>query len=57
MTAFGLGAANGMKEITSDQASRWDFGNFFVPFGILKMIGVNADGHFSGMSKNNNKEN
>ena len=56
MTAFGLGAANGLKEIKSDQASRWDFGNFFVPFGLPKMIVVNASGRFSGMFKNNYQE-
>ena len=42
MTGFGLGEATGMKEITSDQAARWDFGNFFV---------VDADGIFSGIFK------
>ena len=51
MKGFGIAAATGMKEITSDQAARWDFGNFFVPFGIPKMIVVDADGLFSGMSK------
>ena len=43
MTGFGLAAATGMKEVTSDQATQWDFGNFFVPFGIPKIIVVNAD--------------
>ena len=50
MTEFGLGAATGLKEITSDQAARWDFGKFFVPFGLPRMIIVDADGLFSGMS-------
>ena len=46
MTGFGLGVASGMKEITSNQAARWDFGNFFVPFGLPKIIVVDADGLF-----------
>ena len=45
-----------MKEITSDQATRWAFGNFFVPFGIPKIIVVDADGVFDGMSKNTFQE-
>ena len=40
-----------MKEITSFHAARWDFGNFFVPFGLPKMIVVDADGLFSGIFK------
>ena len=51
MTGFGIAPANGMKEITSDQAARWDFGNFFVSFGLPKMIVVDADGLFSGSFK------
>ena len=34
-----------------DQVTRCDFGNFFVPFGIPKMIVVYADGLFAGMLK------
>ena len=34
ITVFVIGAAIGMKEITSDQASQWAFGNFFVTFGL-----------------------
>ena len=51
MTVFGLGAASGLKQITSDQPARWAFGNFFVPFGFPEMIVVDADGLFAGMSK------
>ena len=51
MTLFGIGAAIGIKEITSDQAARWSFGNFFVPFGIPKIIVVDSDGLFPGMFK------
>ena len=51
MTGFGIGAATGLKEITSDQAARWAFGNFFVPFGIPEMIFVDIYGIFSGMFK------
>ena len=51
MTRFELGAAIRLKEITSYQAARWDFGNFFVPFGIPKIIVVDADGIFDGMFK------
>ena len=47
MTGFGLGSAIGLKEITSDQAARWAFVKFFIPFGILRMIVVDANGFFS----------
>ena len=43
MKGFWLEEASGLKEITSDQVSRWDFGNVCVPFGIPKMIVVGAD--------------
>ena len=46
MTVLGVGEATVMKEITSYQAARWDFVNFFFPFGITKMIVVDADGLF-----------
>ena len=48
MKGFGIGEAIGMKQNTSYQISRWDFGNFFVPFGIPKMIVVDADRLFLG---------
>ena len=51
MTGFGLGPASGMGEITSDQVAKWDFGSFFVPFGLSKSIVVDSDGLFSGMPK------
>ena len=38
-----------MKEITSYQATQWDFGNFLVPFGTPKMIVADADGIVSGI--------
>ena len=47
MTGFGIGASKGLKEITSDQAAQWAFGNFFVPFGLPKMIVLDSDGLFS----------
>ena len=50
MTGFGIGAAIVLKEITSDQAAQWAFGNLFFPFGIPKMIVVDADGNFLGFS-------
>ena len=46
MTGFGLGESSGSKEITPKQVARWDFGNFFVPFRIPKIIVVDADGFF-----------
>ena len=46
MTRFGLASYTGTKEITSDQATRWAFGNFFVTFGISKIIVVGEDGLF-----------
>ena len=49
MTEFGLISASGLKEIKSNQVSRWNFVNFFVPFGIPKIVLVDADGISSGM--------
>ena len=51
MTGFGIGVANGMKKITSDQAAKWAFENSFVPFGLPKIIVVDADGLFSVIFK------
>ena len=49
MTGFGIAADTRMKECISDQAARWAFGNLFVPFGVPKIIVVDADGIFSGI--------
>ena len=38
MTVFDIRAENLLKEITSDQVALWYFGNFFVPFGIPKIM-------------------
>ena len=57
MTGFGIVAASGLKEITSEKIAPWDFGNFFVPFGIPKMIVVDAYGLFSGMPNKNFQDN
>ena len=46
-----------MKKIKSYQVAIWDFGNFFVPFGIPKIIVVDADGIFAGMFKKTFQEN
>ena len=46
MPGFGLVESSGLKSITADQFTLWHFGNFFVPFGIPKMIVVDADGPF-----------
>ena len=51
MEKLRLGASIGLKGNTSNQAARWAFGNFFVPFGIPKIIVVDADGIFAGMFK------
>ena len=51
MTGFGIGASIELKKITSDQSIRWNFGNFFVTFGLPKIIVVDADGIFAGMFK------
>ena len=51
MTGFEIGAAIGLKKITSDQSARWDFRSFYIPFGIPKIIVVDTDGLFSGMFK------
>ena len=40
------------EKITSDQAARWAFGTFFVPFDIPKIIVVDADGLFAVAFKN-----
>ena len=55
MAVFILGSASGLKKITSDQVAKWALGNFFVPFGIPKMITTDADGNFSGMFKKNSQ--
>ena len=44
MTGYGVVSANVLKGITSDQATRWTFGNFLALFGLPKMIVVDADG-------------
>ena len=46
MTGFGLGAAIVLKKIKSDQATRWAFRKFLVPFGLPKTIVVDAYGLF-----------
>ena len=56
MTGFWISAATGMKNITSDQAEQLDFGSFFVPFGLPKMIVVDVDGIFDGMFKKSFQE-
>ena len=56
MKGFGIGAVIGLKEITSYQAVRWDFGNFFIPFGFPRMIVVDADVFVSGMIRNTLQE-
>ena len=56
MTEFSLVAAIGLKEITSYHVTWWSFGNFFFPFGLTKMIIVDADGLFDGMFKKNFQE-
>ena len=44
--------ASVLKKNTSYQVARWPFGNFFVPFGIPKMIVVDARRIFYGMFRN-----
>ena len=56
MTVFEIVTSIGLKEITSDQVARWYFGNFFVPFGIPKLIVLDADGFFSVMFNNTIQE-
>ena len=56
MTGFGIGSSSGMKEITSDQVSKWAFGNFFVPIVIPKTIVMDVDGIFDVMFKNTFQE-
>ena len=48
-----LGSSSELKDIKSDQVAIRDFGNFIVPFGIPKMIFVDADEMFAGIFKNN----
>ena len=56
MKVFAIGADIGLIEITSYQDTQWAFGNFFVTFGPPKMIAVDADEIFDGMSKKNFQE-
>ena len=51
MTVFGIVSDSVLKDIKLYQVACWDFGNFFVLFGIPKMIIVDADGLFSGIFK------
>ena len=51
MTVFDIGAATKLSENTLDQVAWWDFENFFVPFGIPKIISVDADVIFVGIFK------
>ena len=51
MIGFGVVASIGLKGIISKQAAQSAFGNFFVPFGIPKMIVVDADGLFLECSR------
>ena len=51
MIGFGLGPYTGMKEITSYQATQWNFGNLFVPFGLQKMIFADVDFLLAGILK------
>ena len=46
MTVIGLGSASVLNEITSYQVLWWDFGNFFLPSGISKIVVVDVDGFF-----------
>ena len=52
MKIFGIGVAIVLKEITTEKVAQWAFINFFVPFGIPKMIVVDPYGNFYGMFKN-----
>ena len=51
MIVSGIRASSRLKEITSEQVTRWAFVNFFVPFWIPKIIVVDVDGIFSFMFK------
>ena len=37
--------------MTSEQVAQWDFGNFFVPFGLPKIIFVDTDELFNDIFK------
>ena len=56
MTGFDIDAASELKDITPDLVARWDFVNFFAPFGIPKTIVVDTYGIFDWMFKNNIQE-
>ena len=51
MIVLRIVTASGLKEIISDQVIRWSFGKFFFPFGISKIICVDAYDFFSGIFK------
>ena len=50
-TLFGLEPTIGMKEFTPNQEVTWYFGNLFVPFGLPKMIVMDAGRVFAGISR------
>ena len=41
-----------MNDPTSDQVASWYFSTLFVPYGLPKLIIVDADGFFNGVFKN-----
>ena len=50
-TIFVEVAAKTKKDSTSEQVMRWAFIVIFVPYGLSKIIIVDADGVFSGVLK------
>ena len=56
MAGFGIGSATEMKKITPDQEERWYFGSLLVPFGLQKMIAIDAGGLFDGIFNNTLQE-
>ena len=53
MIVFGIGADSVRKVFKLDQFTRWYFGKSFVPFGLPKIVVVNAYGIFAGMFRKN----
>ena len=56
MKIFDIISASVLKSIRSYQDAQWGFGDFFVPFGTLKMIVVDADGIFLELSRRFSKK-
>ena len=55
-TIFSAATVMLVKYSTAEKFSRWYFSIFFVPYGLPKLIVVDADGVFSGFFRQKNQK-